>query len=158
MAGDARRLPVLYVSGTQINAMALTYASTGSVDSIRVVYNGQYGQPFRVVPIGEQPQVFRSTIGKAAALNEDGTINSADNAAKLGSIVTIFANNGTNASARSRRRRGMTAFASFALCAITLGPYLARATVTYAGSAPGLVDAIASVNFRLASGSRRVSC
>ncbi len=153
IAGDTR-LPLLYVSNTQINALAVVGASTIPVDSIRVVYNSESGQPFRVVSIGKQPQVFRSADGKAAALNQDGTINSPANPAILGSLVTVFANSG------SGNGQIATVARNQCICAIrivgdqVLGEYLAPATVTYGGPAPGQLDAITQINFRLpASGS-----
>jgi uncharacterized protein (TIGR03437 family) len=83
----------------------------------------------------------------AAALNQDGSINSPSNPARPGSVVTLFASGGG----------ANYSFADGAI--VPMGIYDALATVwaggsrsfevVFAGDAPGLVAGIMQINFRL---------
>jgi len=100
--------------------------------------------PVGVVPT--VPQIFPAPNGRhAAALNEDGTINTRDNPAKAGSVITFratgtgwmdadagqIATEARNTSCRSVRINYRTA------------------EVFYAGTSPGLLNAVTQVNARL---------
>lgn len=82
-------MPLLYVSSAQIDAvtpLALTAATT----HVCVIVNAATSNCMDVPVVAADPGIF--TIGGyAAALNQDGTINSESNPAAPGSIVSIFA-------------------------------------------------------------------
>lgn len=90
----------------------------------------------------------------AAALNQDGTVNSASNPAASGSIVTLF---GTGARWPSGIKDG-----SIATSAVSLDRELNRflmidlagtpMNVLYAGAAPGLLYGVFQLNVQLPSG------
>jgi uncharacterized protein (TIGR03437 family) len=86
---DGVAVPLLYVSTTQINAvtpLALTAATT----HVCVVVNAASTNCMDVPVVAADPGIFM--IGShAAALNQDGSINSETNPAAPGSIVSIFA-------------------------------------------------------------------
>jgi uncharacterized protein (TIGR03437 family) len=86
---DGIAAALLYVSSTQINAvapLALTAAST----HVCVVQTRAATNCIDVPVVPADPGIF--LIGThAAALNQDGTINSETNPATFGSIVSIFA-------------------------------------------------------------------
>ena len=89
----------------------------------------------------------------AAALNQDGTINSAANPAAQGSIVTLF---GTGASWGSGLSDGALAPAAAPLSQFTNqfqvqanGVY---ASILYAGAAPTLIDGVFQLNVQLPIG------
>jgi uncharacterized protein (TIGR03437 family) len=83
--------PLLYVQDSQINAIVPWSLAGASTAEICVFYNGAetncVGQTVAATAAG----VFTTDGYHAAALNQDGTINSAANPAQRGSIVSIFA-------------------------------------------------------------------
>jgi uncharacterized protein (TIGR03437 family) len=86
---DGAAVPLLYVSSTQINAvtpLALTSATT----HVCVVVNAATTNCMDVPVVAADPGIFMIG-GYAAALNQDGSINSETNPAAPGSIVSIFA-------------------------------------------------------------------
>jgi uncharacterized protein (TIGR03437 family) len=108
---------------------------------------GTVDGPILSVPYSALPAIFYdSQTGWAAALNQDGSINSPSNPAKHGSVVTLFASGG-----------GANYFADGAV--VPMGIYNAPATVwagdsrsfevVFAGDAPGLVAGIMQINLRM---------
>jgi uncharacterized protein (TIGR03437 family) len=83
--------PLLYVQAGQINAIA-PWALEGrqSVD-VCVVFNGTQSNCLNWPVAAAAPGVFTLDSFHAAALNQDQTINSPNNPAKIGTIVSIFA-------------------------------------------------------------------
>ena len=82
--------PLLYVQNGQINAIS-PWALQGSAADVCVVYNGS---PTNCVtrPVANQhPGVFTLDGVYAAAVNQDGSLNTASNPAQVGSTVSIFA-------------------------------------------------------------------
>ncbi len=80
-------LSLLYVSDSQINAVApLTWTGT----AIQVTNNGISTPLFPVVAIDSDAEIFRNPDGSAAAINQDGTVNSPDHPAPIGSFVTLW--------------------------------------------------------------------
>src|ERR1035441_8921496 len=84
-------MPLLYVSDSQINAVAPQSATPNSSMTVRVVSNGVTSPDFPVTVVADEPEVFRNSDGTAASINQDGSLNSAAHPAKAGSIVTIWA-------------------------------------------------------------------
>ncbi|MGA2131084.1 MAG: hypothetical protein ABSH50_02115 [Bryobacteraceae bacterium] len=83
--------PLLYVQGAQINAIAPWALQAGETVKVCVVYNGT---PTNCLPrpvVNQHPGVFTLDGVFAAALNQDGSFNSASNPAQIGDIVSIFA-------------------------------------------------------------------
>ena len=109
-----------------------------------------------VVP--SMPQVFiGSQPGFAAAVNQDGTTNSASNPAPLGSIVTIWATGlGPEAGTDGTINQRPSTIRGVAI--VTTNESL---EVLYAGDAPGSVLGLSQINFRLPqsllSGARSVT-
>ena len=88
--------PLLYTSSTQIAAVA-PYGVTGPSVQTVVTYQGQTSVPLTMQVVAFAPGLFTadgSGTGQAAALNQDGTINSAVNPAPIGSVISLFATGG----------------------------------------------------------------
>jgi hypothetical protein len=83
--------PRLYVSGTQINVVAPLELTTASFPTLQVSFTNVFILGFRLAVDPAQPQVFRHPDGSAAAINQDDTVNSKDNPAKVGDFVSIWA-------------------------------------------------------------------
>ncbi len=137
---DGMPAGLLYAGPNQINAVV----------SSRVGINGENVTPDRgsvqvITPSGvidglrisnrlAAPQVFPSALersGLAAALNQDGTINSRDNPAAPGTVVAIWVSG-----------------CGYSGCSIVLS-YSGSLEVLYDSQAPGLVNGLSQVNFRL---------
>lgn len=101
---------------------------------------------FRLIVDAEPPQVFGNSNGFAAALNQDGTVNSADNPAMAGSIVTIWA----TAAGTFSNTNGQVAAAADSCCSCGItDAHGTVAQVLYAGAAPGLVNGVTQINFQI---------
>jgi uncharacterized protein (TIGR03437 family) len=88
---DGHPAPLLYVQDSQINTIVPWSVVAGNTTEACVSYKGTNTNCLTLAAAQSAPVVFRAADGYAAALNEDGTINSAANPAKSGSIVSIFA-------------------------------------------------------------------
>lgn len=81
--------PLTYLSPTQINAVVpYEVAGKGSVKVV-VTTQGRRSDPFTVTLVDAAPGIFANFLG--AALNQDGSHNTAANPARIGDIVTFFA-------------------------------------------------------------------
>lgn len=83
--------PLLYVQDGQINAIVPWSLATASKAQICVSYNGSQTNCLQWPVTSAAPGVFTVDGYYAAALNQDGTINSAANPAAPNSIVSVFA-------------------------------------------------------------------
>ena len=140
-------MPLLYVSANQINAVVPMAFATGAGATVRVI-NGTTvtpGYPVWIIP--SAPQAYPS------ALNEDGTMNSKTNPAKGGSTVAFYATGWpTNFSALADGQIATTAIDScFASCQVfpTTNLFAPNATVTYGGTAPGIVAGVTQFNLHI---------
>lgn len=83
--------PLLYVQDSQINAIAPWSLKTGQTVQICVVYQSAMTNCLSRTVAKAHPGAFTVDGYYAAAVNQDGTVNSAANPAQLGSVVSIFA-------------------------------------------------------------------
>jgi uncharacterized protein (TIGR03437 family) len=87
---DGNPAPLLWVQDSQINVIAPWSLTPGHKTEICVNNNGAKTN-CQTWPVWESsPGVFTADGYYAVALNQDGTLNSAQNPAKVGSTVTIF--------------------------------------------------------------------
>ncbi len=84
--------PLLYAGPTQINAVAPYEIIGQDYSAVQLVTPaGMIDGPVLAVRPAE-PSIFADSVtGACAALNQDGTLNSAANPTKAGSVVTMFA-------------------------------------------------------------------
>jgi uncharacterized protein (TIGR03437 family) len=148
--GD-RPAPVLYSSDGQVNAVVPFEVSGQTTSRVRVVNQGETGPEFTAMVVASAPQVFQGSPGYAAALNEDGSINSADNPAKVGSVVSIWATGVYPPYPPVGDGQIFAGANDFECCAVfEYIYYLASQNyvkVLYAGAAPGLVAGVVQINF-----------
>jgi uncharacterized protein (TIGR03437 family) len=156
---------LLYAGPGQINAI-IPFAVAGQSSTVmRVQTSGGFSQSVTLPVIAATPFVFNTSQFEispvypnpggpfASALNQDGTVNSATNPAKAGSVVTIFAN---GAGLYTQPLSDGTVNGSDLISpALPVGVYDTRhesnQPVVYAGTAPGLAAGVLQVNFQLAS-------
>jgi uncharacterized protein (TIGR03437 family) len=91
---DEVRAPLLYMSSTQSNVQIPSTAPLGSQRlAVRVSETGELVAGGQIAIAGASPGLFTSTQdgrGQAAALNQDGRVNSSSNPAAKGSIVVLY--------------------------------------------------------------------
>jgi uncharacterized protein (TIGR03437 family) len=142
---DGILAPMLYVSDTQINAVApfeLEFANSPVLLTITGVPVGA----FRMIIDQQIPEVFHNANGYAAAINQDGTVNSAANPAKAGSTVSVWA---TGVGWNSNGVDGQQQTSAQSYCSCTIQDLIQYGDIapSYAGAAPGMVNGIVQINF-----------
>jgi uncharacterized protein (TIGR03437 family) len=145
--------PLLYSQSAQVNAIVPYALTPPGPATVQVEHLGQSTPPLQVSVIGAAFSIFTadsSGRGQAAALNEDGTVNSPANPARLGSIITIF---GTGAGQTDPPGvDGQLAHDPLPKPLAQLGVALNGATflaVLDAGAAPSQVAGVTQINARL---------
>jgi uncharacterized protein (TIGR03437 family) len=144
---DGKPAPLTYADSGQINAV-VPRAVASSTHLQIVTPSGMIDGP--VLSAGIRPAIFRnSDTGLAAALNQDGSVNSGSNRAKPGTTVAVWV---TGAGA------GDVSFPDGAVVPLQIihwiGPVVALAgnrslEVSFAGYAPETVAGVVQVNFRI---------
>jgi uncharacterized protein (TIGR03437 family) len=84
---------ILYSSATQV-ATRIPDVLAGTTAQVTVGYDGELSDPFAVQVAPSAPGLFtanQSGSGQAAALNSDGTVNSAVHPVKIGDSITLYA-------------------------------------------------------------------
>jgi uncharacterized protein (TIGR03437 family) len=153
---DGAPAPLLYVSGTRIDAMVPLELAVGVPVSLRLKANGVALPDLALGVDPAIPAVFENGYGYAggyaAALNQDGTVNSASNPAKNGSLVSVWATGVGWTAPGLDGQRMSPATATMVGCNCTLTQYGTSQNVAlaYVGAAPGMVAGVVQINFRVA--------
>ncbi len=149
--------PILFVQANQINAILPFELAGQTTASIQIEHQGFLSNFFPVALANAAPSLFTtngSGAGSVAAVNQDGTLNSAANPAPAGSIVSLFGT-GTGVLLPASGAGALTPL---------LGPYPVpalsitvtiggrSASVTYTGSAPGETTSLLQVNAKVPTG------
>lgn len=118
---DGQPATIFYTGASQINALAPARFA-GATTEIGVVVDGLKIADWICSVAASAPAIFTSGngTGQAAAINQDGSLNSASNPAARGSIISLYATGQGNGSASA---------------SLTIGNYPAQ--LLYAGPAPG---------------------
>jgi uncharacterized protein (TIGR03437 family) len=134
---DGTAATLFYSSATQINALAPGGLAANSNSTVSVVVSGTAVAEASTSVASAAPGIFTTTgsgTGQAAAINQDGSLNSASNPAPRGSVVSIYATGqGTNTGAIT----------------LTIGGY--QAQLWYAGPAPGF-SGLMQINAQIPGG------
>ena len=143
---DSHSLPLLYVSDSQINAVApFSEYSDNGVFSLHLVSNGTTGPEFPVAILQTDPQIFQNPDHSAKAVNQDGSLNSATNPAPPGSIVSIWATGMGISSSYFQDGQIPTAAQNSVACIVYDGSIPVE--IQYAGPSPGIVAGVVQINF-----------
>ncbi len=120
---DSEPALVFYAGTGQINALAPADLAPNSITDISIVTDGMKVADVPSQVVSAAPGIFTTGngTGQAAAVNEDGTLNSASNPAARGSVVVFYATG-----------QGQAAPSTVSL---KIGLYPTQ--LLYAGSAPG---------------------
>jgi uncharacterized protein (TIGR03437 family) len=166
---DGTPAPLLWVQDSQINAVVPWSLTPGENTRVCVSYNAVKTNCLPWPVAKTAPGVFTVDGVYAAALNQDGTINSANHPAPVGSVVSVFATGlgpitppqadgtlvGLPLPANNVLPVGVQAPTPiFEPChpgvqSCFPGPSYISFEVTYAGPAPYLVAGASQINFRI---------
>jgi uncharacterized protein (TIGR03437 family) len=140
-------VPLLYVSDSQVNAVTPLYLS-GLTARVSISFNSSVTADFVATVVGAIPEIFQGGDGTVAAINQDGSINSADHPAPPGSVVAIWATGiGTTPPVFWQDGRLASGAVDFGCCQIYVQGH--AADVLYGGAAPGIVAGVAQINFQV---------
>jgi uncharacterized protein (TIGR03437 family) len=145
---DGIAAPLLYAGGGQINAVVPSSVSGRASTKVQIVTPlGTIDGPTMFVA-AYVPAVFvNGQTGLAAALNQDGSVNSPSHPAKPGSIVSVFATGGGSAYLHDGAVVPIGIYwANVSVFAVS---GLLSLEVDFAGAAPGLVAGVMQINFRI---------
>ena len=133
---DGKPATTFYVGASQINALTPANLSPNSTTQVSIAVDGAAVAVFGFNVVNAVPAIFTVAdgVGQAAAINQDGTVNSASNPAVRGSVIVLYATGqGQDQSAVS----------------LTIGGY--TAALVYAGPAPGF-DGLMQINAQIPGG------
>ena len=158
---DGRPAPLLYVQSRQINLQVPYEVFGRGTTEIEIRVAGQT-KAFLVAAVAEvAPAVFTASggAGQAAAINQDGSANSAASAAPHGAIVALYATGeGQRSPAGVSGRPAAAGQVPLLPVSVTIGGEPAE--ILYAGAAPGyagLMQVNARVPASLAPGDQPVA-
>ncbi|HKW96814.1 MAG TPA: SBBP repeat-containing protein [Bryobacteraceae bacterium] len=160
---DGKPAPLLYVGANQINAIVPFEVSSKTLTTVQVVSGLAASPTLNLSVEAGSPEVFSipwsppipvdAVFPYAAALNEDGTVNSPSNPAKPGSIVVVYVNGAglfVPALVDGSIVRSASAKPVLNVSVLVGAPGVGgSAEVLYAGAAPDLVAGALQVNVRL---------
>ncbi len=140
-------VPLLFVSESQVNAVVPLYLS-GTAARVHVSFKGTDTADFVATVAAAIPEIFQGVDGTAAAVNQDGSINSPDHPAPPGSSVAIWATGiGSTPFGAWQDGRIPTGGLDFGCCEVYVQG--SPTAVRYGGAAPGIVAGVAQVNFQV---------
>ncbi len=146
---DGIPAPLMYTSGTQLGAI-VPFGLLGSTTQVQVFYQGAMASSLTMPVAPATPALFSldgTGTGPGAILNQDGSLNSADNPASRGTIVVLYGTGAgaTNPSGIDGQVLTAPPFPNPILpVTVSVGQQVAE--VLYAGTAPGSVEGMLQIN------------
>ena len=148
---DGNPAAILYTSATQVAAIVPYEEALWGTANVTVSYQGKTATG-SVQITRAAPGVFTSNgtgTGQAAVLNQDGTLNSISNPAKIGSYVTLYATGEGYLTPSGTDGQLAPNPAPVPINPVTATVNAVPATVTYAGASPGSVEGLLQVNMQI---------
>ena len=146
--------PLLYASATQVAAI-VPYGISGETAQVTVTYLGQTSTVFSVPLAASSPTLFtlnQTGAGQAAAVNLDGTINTAANPVKIGSYTSLYATGEGQTFPAGVDGKLTAAPLPHPVLSVSVSIGGQPAVVTYSGGAPGSVAGLMQVNVQIPGG------
>ena len=153
---DGIPAPLIYSTRGQLSTLIPYFAAQRSSVSMQVEYQGAASAPVVLAIVPSAPGVFTANSsgrGQAAAVNEDGSLNSSSNPAARGSVIVLYATG--EGQTNPAGRDGQTAIGAVLpapVLPVTVRVNGVLAEVLYAGAAPGFVAGVMQVNVRVPGG------
>ncbi len=140
--------PLLYVSPKQINVQTPWEIPSGSA-TVVVRTRGALSAPVKITVQRAAPGLFTGGGGNAAALNADGSLNSAEKPATAGSVISVFfTGQGPVTTAVDDGAPAPTGVADAATSTMSATIGGAQAQIKFAGLAP-LYPGVAQMNLKV---------
>ena len=151
---DGVPAPVLYAEAYHVNAIVPFAATPDTAVQVQVEYNGAQSTATTIEVAEAAPAIFTLDPpsprgGRAAALNQDGTINSPANPAPIGSILTLYATGAGSMQPASPDGQVVTTANAKPALPVLVNFNGASPEILYAGSAPGIVAGVLQINVRV---------
>ncbi len=147
---DGTPAPVIYASSRQVTVIAPYALVNRSTTRVEVEYRGMRSSGVTLAVAAAAPGIFTvDPSGQAAALNEDGSVNTPGNPAEPGSIISLFATGAGETNPAGIDGKIATDTLPVPLLGVSVEIGAQAAEVTYSGAAPGLPAGILQVNARL---------
>jgi uncharacterized protein (TIGR03437 family) len=153
---DGAPAPLIYVSSNLIAAIAPYYLANFTVANITVSYQGNTTVVTTVPVVSAAPGIFTADStgsGQAAAVNSDGSLNSAAKPAKTGSFISLYitGDGQTNPAGVDGKLANAAPYpATVGTVKVTVGGL--PAVVNYAGATPTSVAGLTQVNAQIPVG------
>lgn len=152
---DGIRAPLIYTSTSQV-ATIVPYEVTGASAQVTVTYQGQTSASVTVAVAASAPGLFTlgsTGQGQAAAVNQNGAINTSSTPAAIGSIISLFATGEGQTSPTGSD--GKPATAPLPTPNLPVSVTIGGVTVNdlqYVGGATGEVAGLMQINVQIPSG------
>jgi uncharacterized protein (TIGR03437 family) len=152
---DGVPAPLIYTQAGQVSAVVPYAVSGNATTQLRVFYQGQTSIPISLPVTAAAPGIFTSDSsgrGQGSIVNQDGSINSPDNPAPVGSVVAVYATGEgqTNPGGIDGKPAGLSPPLANQPVTATIGGL--NAPVQYAGGVFGLVAGVMQVNVLIPQG------
>jgi len=159
--------PLLYAGSQQVNAIVPFGVPGGEFMSVTLLANGAQSSAAILPERAADPEIFKSGDGgsfsamypDSFAINQDGSINSAQNPAIMGTAVTLFVSgtglmdpNPIDGQVGGLGPQVLLPLTATALLSQAGGNANANMQIIYAGSAPTLAAGMAQLNLQLPGG------
>ncbi|MBY0372992.1 MAG: FG-GAP-like repeat-containing protein [Bryobacteraceae bacterium] len=144
--------PLIYARNDQVSAVVPYGLPVGQTIALQVAYGSMYSAAASLRAVAAHPGVFTlsaSGAGAAAVINQDGSVNSASNPARRGSIVAFFATGEGLTNPAGQDGRISSPPLAAPVLAVTVGMANQGAEILYAGAAPGIVAGLMQINARV---------
>jgi uncharacterized protein (TIGR03437 family) len=151
---DGQPIPILYASYWQVNAIIPYHLPVGRFSRFQIESDTGSGNELALEPSRTSGlaafTLDGSGMGPAAALNQDGTLNSPQHPAKPGSVIMLFGTGGgvTNPPSTAGEVTPLELRRIQAGVEVWL-PNRFPLRVEFAGAAPGLLSGVTQINVRL---------
>jgi uncharacterized protein (TIGR03437 family) len=147
--------PMIYTSATQVAAI-VPYAVAVGTAQVTVTYQGQISAPVTVAVAASAPGLFTQGStgqGQAAAINQNGSLNTSSNPVPLGSIISLYATG--EGQTTPGGVDGKLATAPYPTpnlpVNVTIGGIIVN-NLQYVGGAPGNVAGLLQINVAVPAG------
>jgi uncharacterized protein (TIGR03437 family) len=149
---DGIPTPLIYAGISQVSAV-VPFGLTNPTTQVQVEYQGVASSPFPMTVLPAHPAIFTadsSGAGQAAALNQDGTVNSSANPAAPGSVLVLYTT-GAGQTSPAGVDGSVTGYDNLPqpILPVTVAIDGQPAQVLYAGAAPGLVAGVVQINVQI---------
>jgi len=146
---DGIAAPILYVTPFQINVQVPYELAGRQTTTLQCLYKNVASNKITLGVVEAAPEIYRNLgTSTAAAMNEDGLVNSFQNAASAGSVVTFYVTGAGQMAPPGVTGRMAEAPYGRPLLPVSLLVGARDAEILYAGEAPGMVG-VMQVNARL---------